>query len=418
MISIAIYRVLIWLALLFGFPYLMPKAFLGRHGLRERFGYIPKRKSNGRLFWFHAASVGELKIIASLLPLIIEKDKNIEIAISTTTITGRRRACELFDNKALVFLVPLELKSAINRTISRLRPEKLITVETELWPMLLKTTAESKIELYLVNARLSKSTFGKYKYVRFLFSPILGSFSAIFAQTSDDALRFKDIGARNVIVTGNVKYDQILSKTASKSGNLDIENNGKLVVVAGSLRRGEDTIFADVIKSAQTSNLSIGFIIVPRHMKEIDEIAEVFRSRDINIRFRTDFAPSDRITIDDVLVVNTMGELRDFYKITDIAFVGGSLVPIGGHDPLEPASLGKPVIFGPFMNNAKEAADVLLKSGGATQVNNFSDIIDYLDDALQSIETLSARGEKCKAAVLSMTGASERTVSYLLGDLK
>lgn len=410
-----IYRTLVGLALILGSPYLLVKALFGRHGIRQRFGFIEKRESPEKLVWFHAASVGELKIIQSVLPKMIERDGNLQFAVSTTTITGMRRARELFGDRAYIFLQPLELKSSIVRVIARLGPEMLVIVETEIWPLMLTVSHELGVKLFLINARMKESSFGKYRLIKPLFAPALRRFSRVLAQTSDDAERFRRLGAENVTVAGNLKYDQILDKEYTNSRRLSIEKKGKMVFVAGSVRKGEDAILADVISKIIQSELNVGFILVPRHMKEIDDMAGVLGFHGIKYRLRSDMA-GDMINLDSVLIVNTMGELRDFYSLADLAFVGGSLVPIGGHDPLEPAALGKPVIFGPYMDNAREAALLLLKSGGAFEVNNCEDILKIIRKSIPDRRNLEAKGLKCRQAILSMTGASERTVRYLMGE--
>lgn len=402
--------------MIIGSPFLVIKAFIGRHGIRERFGFIRHRESSGRLFWFHAASVGEQKIIQSILPELRKRDTTIEIAISTTTITGRRRAEELFGDQAHVFLQPLEIKSSVERVITRLRPEKLIIVETEIWPLMLSVSKKLGLDLFLINARMREKSFGKYKLIKSFFAPVLENFSMILAQSSADAERFRNLGAEKVTVVGNMKYDQILNNGFSNSRELSIEKKGRLVFVAGSVRRGEDEILADVITDSGESGLDIGFILAPRHMKEVGDITAVLKGRGIRYKLRSEM-PGDTVNLDSVLIVNSMGELREFYSLADLTFVGGSLIPIGGHDPLEPAALGKPVIFGPFMENAREAARVLLKSGGAAEVKSKEDIIDILKEAVSDRDDLKARGEKCKNAILSMTGASEKTARYLMGEL-
>ena len=409
-----LYRAMIWIVLMLGSPYLLIKALFGRHGIKERFGYIKNRESSGRLFWFHAASVGELKIISSVLPAISDIDGAVEFAISTTTITGRKRATDLFGEKAYIFLQPLELKSSIIRVIDSLKPEKLIVVETELWPLMLSIADDLGVSLYLVNARMGEDSYKKYKLAKPLFAPVLKKFSRVLAQTKADAERFRGLGAENAEVAGNLKYDQVLTNNVPNGPRLKVVGNGKFIFVAGSIRKGEDEILADVISRALESGLDMRFILVPRHMKEIADVENVLNNRNIRYRLRSDMA-DNTIDLDSVLLVNTMGELRDFYSIADIAFVGGSLVPVGGHDPLEPAALGKPVIFGPYMENARDAADILLESGGATQVMGKYDLFDILKESRLDRHLLEIKGEKCKKAILSMSGVSGKVARILIG---
>lgn len=406
-----------WLGLILGSPYLLLKALFGNHGVGERFGYIRTRKTVSPLIWFHAASVGELKNLASLIPAISGIDRNLEFAISTTTITGKRRAIEIFGDKAGVFLQPLELKSAIRRAARRLNPTKLILVETELWPLMIYEISAMKIPIFLVNARMSSDSFRKYRMSRFLFSPLVRKFRMIFAQTEDDEKRFRMLGADHVEVAGNLKYDQALSEEVPVKSRLNIDAAGKLIFVAGSIRKGEDEILADVIIAARELGMNFGFILVPRHMKKLNDVAATLEKKGIEYKLRSKIDRQD-ISLDCVLLVDTMGELRDFYALADLAFVGGSMVPIGGHDPLEPAAIGKPVVFGPFMENAREAAENLLESGGAATVESREDLIAVLRRALSDPNELKLKGELCRKTILSMAGASEKVARYVVEGTK
>jgi len=412
---LVIYRIIIILIIIIGAPFFLLKALAGRHGIRERLGYINKRNSSGRLFWFHAASVGELKILALILPKIKNKTGDIEFAVSTTTITGRTVAGKIFGESVAVFLQPIEIKSAIKRTINRIKPERLIMVETELWPLMLTVANEQGLNTFLINGRMSRKSFRSYKFSRMLFSPALSRFEKLMVQTEEDAQRFAKLGAVNISVVGNVKYDQATDEKDISIPRLEFETTDNIKFVAGSIRKGEDDIFIKVILEAFDKKLPCQFIFVPRHMKDVDGIRGKLGAAAINYFLWSEF---NGRAIDEktVLIVNTMGELPGFYSIADIAFVGGSLVSIGGHDPVEPASLGKAVVFGPHMENASEAADALLSSGGANVVNDSDGILDFIQEVSENRNALKEKGEKCRNAIRSLTGASDRTVELLMRE--
>lgn len=412
---LSIYRILSLIILTLGSPFFLVKALAGRHGIKERLGFIENRKSSGRLFWFHAASVGELKILALIIPKIKNMAGDIEFAVSTTTVTGRTMAKKLFGESVSVFLQPIEIKSAVKRTIDRIRPERLIVVETELWPLMLTTAIDCGLKAYLINGRMSRKSFRLYRLSRPLFSGALGGFERLMVQTADDAKRFEKLGAGNISVVGNIKYDQALGDTEIRVPRIEFEKPDNIKFVAGSIRKGEDDIFIKSIAASFDKNLPCQFIFVPRHMKDIDGICAKLATASIDSSLWSDY---DGKVIGDktVLIVNTMGELPGFYSMADIAFVGGSLVPIGGHDPVEPASLGKAVIFGPYMENASEAAAALLSSGGANQVRTSDDILNYIQDAGENRIVLKEKGEICKDAIKSLTGASRRTVELLMRE--
>jgi 3-deoxy-D-manno-octulosonic-acid transferase len=410
-----IYRILIILAIVVSFPYLLIKAIWGKHGIGERLGFIPKRQSSGRLFWFHAASVGELKVLATVIPEIKKLIPDLEIAVSTTTATGKCRAMELFGYSAIVIYQPLEITSAILRSIENLKPEKLISVETEIWPLWLSVAAEMGIELNLINACLSTKSFRLYKMIRPFTRSVMGKFNYILAQTQIDADRFKYLGGKNVEVIGNTKFDQALILSNSTKSALSCQNNNYMTFVGGSIRKGEDKIIADMISKSLQKKLPIFYILVPRHMKDLDNLCGNLKTRNINFKLWSDFSKNG-VDPKSVLVVNSMGELTSFYKSADIAFVGGSLVPIGGHDPAEPAALGKSVLFGPYMENAQDAALLLTKSGGADVVHDGDELLKNLEDALKNSELLAEKGRRAKKAVLSRSGVSAQIARIIAGD--
>jgi 3-deoxy-D-manno-octulosonic-acid transferase len=398
-----------------GAPFLLIKALAGGHGIKERLGHIPKRKSNRRLFWFHAASVGELKILSSVIPKIRKKYRDIDFAVSTTTITGKAKAIGILGDYATVFLHPIELKSAIQRTISRIKPEKLIVVETELWPLVLRVALDRGIKPFLINGRMSAKSFRWYKTFRPLFSPIISRFEKIIVQTEGDAERYERLGAKRISIVGNIKYDQVLNECELRSPEINFGNIENLKFVAGSLRKGEDDILIELADKSFDSDLPCQFIFVPRHMKDLEGLCNKLKEKSINYILWSEYR-GEVINDKTVLIVNTMGELPAFYSIADIAFVGGSLVTIGGHDPVEPAAMGKTVIFGPYMDNAAEAASALLESGGAMQVKNSDQILDFLRKACDNSGILIDKGERCKNAVKSLSGASEKTVRLLMKE--
>ncbi len=410
-----LYRLLSILIIAVGAPFLLIKALAGGHGIKERLGYIPKRKSSGRLFWFHAASVGELKILSSVIPKIRRKYQDIDFAVSTTTITGKAKAMGILGDYATVFLHPIELKSAVQRTIGRIKPEKLIVVETELWPLVLRVAQDGGVKPYLINGRMSAKSFRWYKTFRPLFSPIIGRFERVIVQTDEDAKRYEMLGARGISIVGNIKYDQVLNEAKIISPEIIFRKNENLKFVAGSLRKGEDDILIESVKKSFNEDLLCQFILVPRHMKDLEGLCNKLKEKSIDYILWSEYR-GESINDRTVLIVNTMGELPSFYSLADIAFVGGSLVPIGGHDPVEPASMGKAVVFGPYMDNAAEAASALLESGGAMEVKNSDQIQDFLKTVCDNREILIEKGERCKNAIKSLSGASEKTVRLLMEE--
>jgi 3-deoxy-D-manno-octulosonic-acid transferase len=412
---IFLYRIIFLIVILIGSPFLLLKIFIGKHGLKERFGFIDYKNNDNRLFWFHAASVGELKVLSSILPEIKRRDDSIKFAISTTTMTGQKRAKELFGDIAKIFLIPIEMKSCITRVIKKLKPEKFITIETEIWPLLCKTADSMGIKLNMINGRMTSRSFPLYKIFKPFFKTVLKRFENILVQTAIYAARYKDLGARNIRVVGNVKYDQVFSNKQLDDDIFNIQKNESLIFTMGSIRRGEYQVMIDAIKEAQDKSLPFKFVLVPRHLKDIKPLCLLVKKNKVIFKLRSE---AENIDFDDydLLIVDSMGELLKFYNISDLTFVGGSLVHIGGHDPVEPASLGKAVLFGPHMENSLEAATALNRDGGAVQVSNRQEIIKLLEEITQDRSIAQEMGVKAKNTILSLSGATKRTVDLLLGE--
>ena len=412
---IFLYRILVLIVLIIGSPFLLIKVLVGKHGLKERFGFIDFENDDSKLFWFHAASVGELKVLSSIIPEIRKQDPDVKFAISTTTMTGRNRANELFGDIADIFLIPLEIKSCINRVLTKLKPDKFITIETEIWPLLCKVAHSQGVKLNIINGRMTARTFPLYKIFKPLFKSVLKQFENIMVQTEIYGSRYRRLGAKNIKVVGNIKYDQIFSNIVLDDNGFELEKKDSILCTMGSVRRGEYQVMIDVIKEAQDKSLPIKFVLVPRHLKDIKPLSMLIEKNGIKFKLRSEI---DKLDFDgyDLLVVNTMGELLKFYNISEIAFVGGSLVHIGGHDPVEPASLGKAVMFGPHMENSQEAAKSLLRDGGAREVNNKQDIIQLLNEIINEPEIAKEMGEKAKSIILSLSGATTRTIDLLMGE--
>jgi 3-deoxy-D-manno-octulosonic-acid transferase len=237
----------------------------------------------------------------------------------------------------------------------------------------------------------------------------------VLVQSNADARRFESLGVRDPIVVGNTKFDQAVTLNRGENPQIDLPRANRLVLVAGCIRRGEDEIFANIIARCEREGCPIFFVLVPRHMKDLSELENRLRREKISYDLWSRVRGRE-INRFSTLVVDSMGELTNFYRIADLTFVGGSLVPIGGHDPAEPAALGRPVIFGPHMENASMAARLLLESGGATMIHDGGELFEILRDSVGNRASLADRGERCRAVILSMAGVSKKIARILMGE--
>jgi len=388
-------------------------------------GILPRslQQDASGAIWVHAVSVGETLAIAGLVRELQRHYPDRKIFLSSVTAAGREAAASKMPGVAGRFYLPLDWKWAIRRLLEQVRPSMLLIVETELWPNLLKTAREFGCQIILVNARVSDGSFPGYKMVRPFMRRVLGNLSRICTQTATDAERFLELGAPSdrVIVTGNLKFDGrppefgVLGNQIRKI--LGEENSGP-VFVAGSTMRGEEPLVLQAWSEIRKKHPRALMVLAPRHPARFEEVAGLLQARQLNYIRRTDFQLNDegsrrRLASSEILLLDTIGELAEIFGLADIVFVGGSLVPTGGHNVVEPAFWAKPIIFGPHMSNFRDVASLFLKAGAAIQVK---DAQGLAEEALRLIaHPAEARlmGERARNVVDTQAGATQKTLKLM-----
>lgn len=420
-----IYNTLLYSISIITSPYFLCKLVLTkkyRMNLSQRFGKLPQSLINvaqsGKSVWIHAVSVGE---VAAAMPFIDEFRKTFpdyRIFLSTVTATGNQFAKKIKDIDGLFFF-PFDYSFAVKKAITHISPNMFITFETEIWPNFLKSAQDMKIPCILVNGRISPDSFKRYKKAKFLFKHILKNFSAFCMQTEQDRTRIMELGAekRKVRVTGNTKFDALVSKEE----NADVKNkftklfgireNDK-VIIAGSTHKGEEEKVLDAFQYICQKVTNVLLILAPRHPERFREITKLLEDRNIDYILRSTL---DKIKRDkqQVIILDTIGELSKLYTIADVVFIGGSLVPTGGHNVIEPASLGKPVVFGPYMYNFTESAKLLLECKGAIQISDEAELAACLLKLILNPEYAEQIGKIAKEAVQKNKGASKRNLEVI-----
>ena len=344
-----------------------------REGLGERFGWGPRIGSDStRSIWVHAVSLGEMTAAAPLVRALKLKFPQNPLVLSTATPTGRARARGLFGDTVEVRFLPYDMPGAVARFLDRTRPRLAVIMETELWPNLFTECERRGVPMVLASARLSAKSVSHYRRFARLFRGIFSGVSLLAAQTREDAERFIAIGARNgrTHVVGNIKFDIEVNPAVIDHGRELRSSFGsaRAAWIAGSTHAGEEEqVLAaqEILHAAAPDTL---LILVPRHPDRFGAVAELLSRRGLQFTRRSGGTAPDAST--QVLLVDTVGELASLYAAADVAFVGGSLVPIGGHNLLEPAALERPVLTGPYYSNSRDIARLLLAQGAALQVND------------------------------------------------
>lgn len=411
--------------LLIALIYLPIYLFKGKFhsGFRARFGILPRDLSLDKPIWIHAVSVGEAMSIKGLVQGIRKLYPQKKLIFSTVTPTGNKIAKDISQKGDLVTYLPLDLSFIVRKTLNLIRPEIFIIAETEIWPNMISCLFKMNIPVIVVNARISDSSFKGYSRIKFLLKPVLNKVSLFCAQTELDAERLLSLGLHKdkVKVTGNMKFD-IKDCTDPKKDFSDLKNKLGLgaknkLFIAGSTHPGEEDIILRAYKDLLKEFPSLRLLIAPRHPErttEINNIAQSFSFKPIPISSLE--AKKNNTASDEVFILDTIGELVSYYNIGDIIFVGGSLIKKGGHNILEPAALGKPVIFGQHMFNFRDIADLFIKNKAGIVVNDLEQLKKSIAELLLDPIKADELSGRAKELILQNKGATERNLKLIQGQ--
>jgi 3-deoxy-D-manno-octulosonic-acid transferase len=369
--------------------------------------------------WVHAVSVGEVQAAAALVNTLRERYPDMPIVVTTFTPTGAGRARALFKDRAQVRYLPFDLPGAVHRFFNRIQPRIAVIFETELWPNLYHECGRRRVPLVLASARLSARSVGRYKRLGALFRETLAQGVVVAAQGEADANRFRALGSDpgNTHVTGNLKFDfSVPPDIGARGGALRAYYApGRSVWVAGSTHGGgEEDALIEAQKIVRSRLPNALLVMAPRHPNRFGEVAAQLVSRGVRFIRRSQTPAAGAIGEADILLLDSLGELLDFYAAGDVAFVGGSLVPIGGHNLLEPAALGMPILTGPHNSNSAEAARLLLGSGAALVVENPQDLADKVLALLKDPADRARMGKEGRAFVEANKGALQKLLGLVI----
>jgi len=381
--------------------------------LLERLGRYPV--TTQRPVWIHAASIGEVTAARSLIKEL--EKRNFKIFLSTITSAGRKRAIEIGMSPEFVGYLPVDLKPFVRLALSKLRPRAVLLVETELWPCFITEAAHMHIPVILVSGCITEKSYRNWKIVPAKMRNFFRNITVALTQTPKDAGRLNALGVNRekLMITGNIKFDREVYAPPNDIEKLrhilSLESNTK-VLVAGSTRPGEEEIIIDAYIRLKKQFPDTLLVIAPRHISRAKKIERLISRRGLNSQFRTHLDSTPRKA--PVVILDAFGELVTLYAICHIPFVGGTLRPYGGHNLLEPAALGKPVLFGPYTEDVDELAQLLIRSGGGFQVSSEDDLVNIwskllLDDSLKNLS-----GQLARKAIEKKRGVLKRTMEVIL----
>jgi 3-deoxy-D-manno-octulosonic-acid transferase len=402
----------------------LPFALIAAHpanmrDYRERMGHgdFPDTAGAPRI-WIHAASVGEIEAIRPVAIGLLEHYPTLVMVITTMTATGREAAMRRIAGGTAWMLAPLDNQRAVRSFLERVRPSLVLITETEVWPNYFFESARAGATIAIVNGRISERSMRRYMRARGLFQDALSRASLILAQSREDARRYVkfDIPAR-IIVTGNTKIEAAQSDGSREDPirpELMTFASGRKILIAGSTAPGEEAVIADAYRELRKEFPQLALTIAPRHLDRTADVQNALRAASLDYVKASELNPQNRARDADVLILDTMGELRSFYRRSAIAFIGGSLAPgRGGQNPAEPASVDVPVLIGPYHENQKEIVSSIVTAGGARIVKNAGDIVREASKWLGDDAAREAAGRSAHASVSKDSGGAQFALKQL-----
>ncbi|MBQ0831216.1 lipid IV(A) 3-deoxy-D-manno-octulosonic acid transferase [Marinobacter sp.] len=379
---------------------------------QQRVGFVPR--ASGTVVWVHAVSVGETIAAAPMVRRLLERNPDITILMTAMTDTGLTQAMKMFGSQVKYAYAPYDTPGSIRRFLNRTNPRILVIMETEIWPNMIRQSRSRRVPVFLINARLSERSARGYERVKSLVAPIMRSISWVAAQAEKDAERFRRIGvaASKVSVTGSVKFDVDIPEAVRKTSfQLKASLSDRPVWIAGSTHDGEEAQILAAHRQILGAHPNALLIIVPRHPERFESVAEKVLQQSFSLARRS---RGDELVGAEVYLGDTMGELMMLYGASDAAFVGGSLIERGGHNPLEPAGWGIPVISGPNVFNFETIYQRLVDDRGVVIVSGANELFQHLSTLFDDVDERQASGQRALSVVNKNRGALDKVVDGII----
>ena len=420
-----LYNTLATVLLLSGLLFLPVLYLLGKRysmGLGERLGFygreVRSAVKGSRPVWIHAASVGEILSAGHLVEAIKKRFPSQKILVSAFTHTGYLTARRVISDSSVIFF-PLDHPWIVNRALFTFEPSLIVFLETEIWPNMLRLAHRRGTPTLLLSGRFSKRSVRKYSSLSWFFRGVLENFTSMGVQSDEDADRAKKLGAdpAKVLVTGNLKLAGSGNSSAShpmisETFHLKKKAEGRYLLVAGSSHRGEEEILLDAFRSVKQRFPNFQMVLAPRHPQRFLEVERLIKASGLEFEKKSQ-TNGRSVFMQDICLLDTLGDLKEFYALGDIAFVGGSLVDAGGHNLLEPARVRRPVLFGPYMANFAAMAAEMKEKGGGVEVRGVQDLVREITDLLNHADKRLTMGENAYQVAADEQRVGERTSELL-----
>lgn len=393
--------------------------------LAERLGFFSKdwqlRLLGKRVLWLHAVSVGEVLAMQAFLARLLNLRPEIHVVLTTVTPTGQRIAKGMEGERVSACYFPFDWTPVVRNFFKVLAPRCLLLAETEIWPNLLKEAARSRVPVGILNARLSARSWRCYRRFPYFFRPLFGQLDFVLAQTAEDAQRFVSLGVEphRVKVVGNMKFDNVPLAPPRKASLPSLRREWGFdaddqILIAGSTHAGEEEMLLGVFERLRPNHPLFKMVVAPRHIERSNELLRRFAKGGLAVRLATEFVGRGKI---DVLILNQMGVLKDLYAMADVVFMGGSLVPRGGQNPIEPAVFKRAILHGPYVFNFEKIYQLFDQEGAALRVGDEAQLAFALKRLLENESERTRLGENASVLVRGLQGATDRALEHLFDFL-
>jgi 3-deoxy-D-manno-octulosonic-acid transferase len=417
------YSILVVVVFVIASPWFAYQAFRYRKyvaSLGQRMGYLPVsfNVDGDESIWIHAVSVGEVLTARPLIAALRGRYPALRIFLSTTTLAGQQLARRSVPNVDAVFYFPFDLGMFVRRTLDLVKPRLFVMMETEIWPVLLRECRRRGVKSVVVNGRLSSRSFPRYRLIAPFMRRVLDDVDRFCVQSDESARRFIALGAdpAKTVITGSLKFDSLDQVGPARARDRVLRyfrlSPSRPVIVAGSTMKGEEPAVLRAFRRVRATSPTALLVLAPRHPERFAEVEQLCRNEGWKTSRRTELA-IDAEPRGDIIVVDTIGELATIYQIGTAVFVGGSLVPTGGHNVLEPAVFGKPIVFGPHMSNFREIAEAFVSAGAAVRLDDEGQLETTLIELLGDPVRRARLGAAARALVEANRGAKDKTMAVI-----
>ena len=373
-----------------------------------KLGLFKKPELKEKVIMFHAVSVGEVLSLEKLIQQTHRTFPDYSIVLTTGTKTGQELAHKKYSQIAdYITYFPFDFPYAINNFLNKINPNMVIIAETELWPNFAIQCKKRNIPLVIINGRISDSSYGSYRLLKPFFKPVLNLYTKIYTQSELDNERFIALGNKpeNTSVMANLKFD--IEKV---DADIDLQKNDYKIFIAGSTHSGENEIVIRTFSELRKKHSNLKMLLAPRHMERIPEIEKILQNYNFSVGYRS---KNENFSDKDIIILDTFGELKKCYAISDIAFIGGSFNKTGGHNPLEASIYNVPTITGPNIKNFRDIYGILTRANASKLVKNEKELFDTLDTLLSNNEKLTEMINSCKTVFDSQKGAIEFVIERI-----